>query len=294
MDIGFALCIITGILFIAMAGIAAFCKERIFSYEISMDSKTNAAKSAAHILEKYGILKEDEILNAENGENEDEGGERTIVEEETEEKPLGRIYEKTENVKDRVYDSNEEIENINDEIKDSVKTVKYPCINIIKGKQRYEISKRKLDVNLSEDIYNSNSIAAVCVAGYEATKLSEGIDRPLSHKIIACINFIPRIICQFSWILIILCLFGMLYMMSGAVFYVGVISFIAYILSCLDIISCLDISRKTLDNLIGLQIINESERPMATKMLNLIAFIDMTRFSRSFRWFANVILGYHF
>lgn len=281
MDFGLCLCVIAIIIFLGVAGITALCKNKIFTHNF-INTEKSAAKCSFLILKKYSIIDEEHLV---------QNNEELHVEEDTtvSSSNNGRVYEGTNKSTERMY------ENVDLNISNKTTNCdseEYQGVEKIKGNQKYRINKRNMTVCLSEDLYHSTSLSSVCVAGYEATKLSEGIDKPIQYKLLSLLTILPRMISQFSWIFIILCLFGMLYWSNQFVIILGLISIVAYILSCLDIIYYIYISKRTLDNLIELNIITDIEKQESSQILNAIAFINMTNFTHSFKWFVNKILGY--
>jgi Zn-dependent membrane protease YugP len=278
MDFSLWLCVIAILFFIGGACFAAGCKNKLFNHNFININKV-AAECGSEILKKYGITQEDEVI--ENDSIDDTEDEYSNIDDSTSVSTIGRVYENTV-----------ETHNSNSETSKTDKITKYPSVEMIKGNQKYGINKNNIEIRLSQDIYNSSSLAAVCTACYEATKLCEGIDKPIKYKIIFLITLIPRIISQFSWILVVLCLFGMLYLSKTFVITLGLVTSLTYIISCLEIFYYYYISQRTIDNLIELNIITDETKEASSLILKTLTFVDMTNFAHSFKWFANKILGY--
>jgi hypothetical protein len=170
----------------------------------------------------------------------------------------------------------------------------HSCVENIKGKKKYGIhTGNDFAVCLSDDIYNSDSVAAVCVASYQAVKLSEGIDKPFLFKIISLINFVPRIICQFIWLITSMVTLGVFPASDIVCGIIGAVALVCTTLSLLDSLYYFELNKITVEKMVKLEILDEAEIDLGTKMLNLIAINESSRFLGSLRWFANRILGYN-
>lgn len=314
MGTGIITCLIAMVLFVGLIFVASVLKSRLFSFEdSSIHSKKTAAECATIMLNAYAVKNEEydsdnnENNNDENQEDEnneeddDEDVDEDADTDEDEDEGAEKHLRKYEDISDegkqrstRVYESfddgsvKEEDNSLDDE-----KVTVHSCVEVIKGKQKYGISGgRDFSVMLSSDIYDSDSLPAACIACYQAVKLSEGVDKPLKYRLISFLNFVPKMICQVSWIFASMISLGVLFLPFDASFIVGTISIISCLLALLDAVYYYELANITVSNMVNLEILNEDEIDWGKKMMSIIAFTESVRFLHSLRWFVNKILGY--
>ena len=311
MGSGIILCLDSLSLFVGFIFITSVFKSKLFSLtESSSGTGKTAAECASIMLNAYDVHDEEGFDKIEEENEEDENDEDYEENEEDEENAENNDEENEKtNTRNYVY------ENINDEGKsvssrtyetfadDSAKNLEpkdnaekvdiHSCVEIIKGKQKYGIhSGREFAVLLSSDIYHSDSLSATCIACYQAAKLSEGVDKPFVYKLISLINFIPKMICQVSWVIASLIVMRILYLPVDISFIVGAVSIVSFVLALLDAIYYYELANITVSNMIKLEIIDKNDTDICKQLMNIVALTETSRFLHSLRWFANKVLCY--
>lgn len=299
MSFGMTLCLIATVLFIGTVVVAATAKSQLFSFDNGVSHfKKTASESATLVLESYDVRSDDENHNNTPDEINEENEELYQEEDELDENSSGIMYEtiqEEEKPKGRTYETFADksgVDMLENFQKEDIKI--HSCVEEIDGKKKYGIrSGNDFSVCLSKDVYNSNSIASVCIASYQAVKLSEGVDKPVLFKVISLINFVPKIICQFIWFITSAIILGLFPVPDVASCIIGAVAIVCVTLALLDSLYYFELNKITLNKMIQLEILDEAEIDLGTKMLNLIAINESSRFLGTLRWFANKIMGYN-
>ena len=305
MGSGIILCLASLSLFVGLIFISSVFKSKLFSLsESSSGTGKTAAECASIMLDAYDVHDEDGFDKKEeedkDNEDEDEYDEEEINEEDIENNAKSNRDYVYENINDdgktvhaRTYETFADDSAKILEQKENEKVEIHSCVEVIKGKQKYGInSGREFAVLLSSDIYHSDSLAATCIACYQAAKLSEGVDKPFVYKLISFVNFIPKMICQFSWVLSALIVMRILYLPVDISFIVGAVSIVSFFLALLDSIYYYELANITVNNMIKLEIVNKNDVDICKQLMNIVALTESSRFLHSLRWFANKILCY--
>lgn len=258
MGLGIYLCLFTIILLVVIIGGASFIKKQSFYMKNPSSCGKTAGEVAELMLEAYGINDKD---------NESDTNSNTA-----------------QNILDN---------NLEETSADGIPENKSKYIEVIKGKLIFKTKTgNNFGMQMSEDIYNSNDLMSLCTASYEATKLCESLNKPFIFKLISFISFIPKIINCFSWLLCLMVLFGMIGILKETFIYIGIISFISVLITCLEALYNFEIIKTCLTNIEALELITETEKQEVIENLNKIAFIDFSSTFKTFKWFFGVVLGY--
>ena len=296
MSFGIGLCVIALLLFIGIVSVASASKSQLFSFDNS-DSHfmKTASEAATLVLESYDI-KNDDFVEQPEGEEVDENINK-IDDNDSAKKLSGRTYETNlDNGKTngRTYETLSDksgVDMLENFQKNNIRI--HSCVEEIKGKRKYGVhSGNDFSVYLSKDIYSSSSVASVCIASYQAVKLSEGVDKPFFFKMISLINFVPKVICQFIWLIIAMIVLGVFPASEVTAGIIGATSIVCTIVCLLDSLYYFELNKIALNKMIKLEILDEAEIDLGKKMLDFIAINETSRFLIALRWFANKILGY--
>lgn len=322
MSTGLFFGIATLILFAILLFVSGACRGKLFSYlNEAFISKKNAGECVDMMFEHYKInltpetsgggssdfdaetdktnSEEDDVNDEENEDLDiDDDDDNDFNENDNSNKAKqGRVYEKVESVLSeentprRKYDAIEGFDLSGFKYSD-VEKKNYKYVEIIKGKLKYKYNENSVAVQMSEDICHSDSMPSNCIAAYCSSKLIESVDKPTVYKAISLLTAIPRFISKFSWFICLAIVFAPLPLSAGVSTAIGLTCFISGLISCLEAIYSFELINITLSNMIETKIITENEALTAKDMLNLIAFIDSTRFLGSFRWFMDKFMGY--